>query len=74
LIDKPAFLRLHHKLLSYINYWMQGVELIIRVEKLILKKRGIIDCDYCRSPAFRLDDIELAQIDQFLSEFSAWLQ
>ena len=74
LSDKPAFLRLHHKLLPYINYWMQGVELIIRVEKLILKKRGIIDCDYCRSPAYHLDDREHAQIDQFLSEFSAWLQ
>lgn len=74
LSDKPAFLRLHNKLLPYINYWMQGVELIIRVEKLILKKRGIIDCDYCRSPAYQLDDREQAQIDQFLNEFSAWLQ
>ena len=74
LSDKPAFLLLHSKLLPYINYWMQGVELIIRVEKLILKKRGIIDCDYCRSPAYQLDDREQAQIDQFLSEFSAWLQ
>ena len=74
LSDKPAFLRLHNKLLPYINYWMQGVELIIRVEKLILKRRGIIDCDYCRSPAYQLDDREHAQIDQFLNEFSAWLQ
>ena len=74
LIDKPAFLRLHHKLLPYINYWMQGVELIIRFEKLILKKRGIIDCDYCRSPSYQLDDIERRQVEQFIGEFSEWLQ
>jgi 4-hydroxy-tetrahydrodipicolinate synthase len=71
--DKPAFLLLHSRLLPYINYWMQGVELIIRVEKLILKKRGIIDCDYCRSPAYLLDEHEHAQIDRFLNEFAAWL-
>jgi len=74
LSDQPAFLLLHNKLLPYVNYWMQAVELIIRVEKLILKKRGIIDCDYCRSPAYHLDDREYAQIDQFMSEFSGWLQ
>jgi dihydrodipicolinate synthase/N-acetylneuraminate lyase len=72
--DKAAFLLLHNKLLPYINYWMQGVELIIRVEKLILKKRGIIASDYCRSPAYTLDDREQMQVDQFISEFSEWLQ
>ena len=72
--DKSAFLLLHNKLLPYINYWMQGVELIIRVEKLILKKRGIIASDYCRSPSYHLDELEQAQVDQFISEFSEWLQ
>jgi dihydrodipicolinate synthase/N-acetylneuraminate lyase len=74
LSDKPAFLLLHSKLLPYINYWMQGVELIIKAEKVILKKRGIIASDYCRSPAYTLDERELAHIDQFMSEFSEWLQ
>src|SRR5215216_4398496 len=68
--NKPAFLLLHNQLLPYINYWMQGVELIIQVEKLILKKRGIIASDYCRSPAYILDDREQMQVDQFISEFS----
>ena len=53
---------------------MQGVELIIKAEKVILKKRGIIASDYCRSPAYTLDERELAHIDQFMSEFSEWLQ
>jgi dihydrodipicolinate synthase/N-acetylneuraminate lyase len=74
LSDNSAFLHLHRRLLPYINYWMQGVELIIKVEKVILKRRGIIASDYCRSPAYTLDEREQAHIDQFMSEFSKWLQ
>ena len=72
--DKSAFLLLHSRLLPYINYWMQGVELIIKVEKVILKRRGIIANDYCRSPTYTLDEREHAHIEQFISEFSKWLQ
>ena len=72
--DQPAFLNLHNKLLPYINYWMQGVELIIKVEKVILKKRGIIASDYCRSPAYMLDEHELIQIENFMTEFREWVQ
>jgi 4-hydroxy-tetrahydrodipicolinate synthase len=71
--DKPAFLNLHNQLLPYINYWMQGIELIIKIEKVILKKRGIIASDYCRSPSYILDEHELMQIEQFMTEFSEWL-
>ncbi len=72
--DKTAFQILHNKLLPYINYWMQGVELIIKVEKVILKKRGIIASDYCRSPAYTLDERETAQIELFMNEFAEWLK
>jgi 4-hydroxy-tetrahydrodipicolinate synthase len=72
--DKSAFPLLHNQLLPYINYWMQGVELIIKVEKVILKKRGIIASDYCRSPSYTLDDHELIQIENFMTEFAEWLQ
>jgi len=71
--DIGGFQSLHEKLLPYINYWMQGVELIIKVEKMILKKRGIIASDYCRSPSYYLDDGERARIDEFINEFSLWL-
>jgi len=73
-IDKPAFLNLHNKLLPHINYWMQGIELIIKIEKVILKKRGIIASDYCRSPSYALDDHEINQIDIFMNEFAEWLK
>jgi len=73
LSDNSAFVHLHSQLLPYINYWMQGVELIIKVEKVILKRRGIIASDYCRSPSYCLDEREQLQIEQFMSEFSEWL-
>jgi len=72
--DKTAFLVLHNKLLPYISYWMQGVELIIKAEKVILKRRGIIASDYCRSPSYTLDDREHTQIEQFMSDFAEWLK
>jgi len=72
--DKVEFQSLHNRLLPYINYWMQGVELIIKVEKVILKKRGIIASDYCRSPAYTLDEHELIQIENFMTEFEEWLK
>jgi 4-hydroxy-tetrahydrodipicolinate synthase len=68
--DRPAFHALHAQLLPYISYWMQGVELIVKAEKVILKRRGIIASDTCRSPAYTLDARELEQIEQFMSEFS----
>jgi dihydrodipicolinate synthase/N-acetylneuraminate lyase len=67
--DKVGFRALHERLLPSISYWMQGVELIIKAEKVILKQRGIIASDYCRSPAYNLDTAELAQIEQFIAEF-----
>jgi 4-hydroxy-tetrahydrodipicolinate synthase len=72
-MDEAEFQNLHNKLLPYISYWMQGVELIIKVEKVILKRRGIIASDYCRSPAYMLDDGEYRQIERFLNEFAEWL-
>ncbi len=72
--DRPAFQILHNKLLPYLNYWMQGIELIIKVEKVILKQRGIIAGDYCRSPAYTLDERELMQIEQFMVEYAEWLK
>ena len=72
--DKTAFLVLHNKLLPYISYWMQGVELIVKVEKVILKRRGIIASDYCRSPSYALDEREQTQIEEFMSDFAEWLK
>jgi 4-hydroxy-tetrahydrodipicolinate synthase len=61
---------LHRRLLPYIAYWMQEVELIIQVEKTITMQRGIIGDDHCRSPGRVLDTEERLAITRFLSEFA----
>jgi len=71
--DGAGFAALHARLLPYISYWMQGVELIVRAEKTILRRRGIIASDYCRSPAYTLDAAEQAQVERFLHEFAPFL-
>jgi 4-hydroxy-tetrahydrodipicolinate synthase len=71
--DKRGFLALHGQLLPYISYWMQSVDLIVKAEKVILQRRGIIASDYCRSPAYALDTAEHAQIERFLQEFKTYL-
>ena len=42
-------------------------------EKLILKKRGIIASDYCRSPFYTLDPLEVATVEEFMNEFKDYL-
>jgi Dihydrodipicolinate synthase/N-acetylneuraminate lyase len=62
--------RLHRRLLPYLAYWMQNVELIIAAEKQICFRRGLIESPHCRAPAWTLDALELAMIDEFLDEFA----
>lgn len=67
--EMGAFNQLFQRLLPYISYWMQHVELIISVEKEILYRRGIISSPYCRTPAYLLDETEQTMISEFLIEF-----
>lgn len=64
---------LHTRLLPYLSYWMQGVELIIAVEKEISVRRGWFASAHCRAPAYRLDDEEHRTIDRFCGEFAEQL-
>lgn len=68
--NMPRMLEWHQRLLPYIGYWMQGIELIIAAEKRILRRRGLIASDYCRHPGYTLDPREEAQIEAFLGDFA----
>lgn len=68
-LDRPAFGELHRRMLPYLSYWMQSVELIIAAEKLILERRGIIASSYCRAPRYTFDDVERAMVERFVEEF-----
>jgi 4-hydroxy-tetrahydrodipicolinate synthase len=60
---------LHRRLLPYLSYWMQSVELIVAAEKLISYRRGMFATPVCRAPAYRLDADEVEMIERFLEEF-----
>jgi dihydrodipicolinate synthase/N-acetylneuraminate lyase len=64
---------LHQRVLPYISYWMQSVELIISAEKRISFLRGLIRSDHCRAPMRILDVEEENMIDRFLVEFESEL-
>lgn len=49
--------RIHGVLNALLNQIRQNVEMIIFFEKRILKRRGLIRCDFCRGPAFRTDPV-----------------
>lgn len=64
---------LHARMLPYLSYWMQGVELIVAAEKRISWRRGLIESDYCRAPCHQLDLEEQAMVDRFMAEFQPLL-
>ena len=71
--EHDAAVSLHAKMLPYLSYWMQHVEIIIAAEKLISQHRGIITSAHCRAPAHILDAEERRMIDRFLDDFAGLL-
>lgn len=71
--DERSFADLHRRALPWLSYWMQSVELIVAVEKLILQQRGLVQSAYCRAPGYALDPVEVAAVNSFLAEFEEYL-
>lgn len=71
--DRESALELHRKLLPYVSYWMQNVELIIAIDKRIAYLRGWFTTEGIRTPARDLDRHELGMVDRFLEEFAEHL-
>jgi dihydrodipicolinate synthase/N-acetylneuraminate lyase len=72
--DLDGFDELHAALRPYLLEWMQHVELIVQVEKVVSVRRGLIGSATCRAPGFDLDAHQVARIDRFLVEFEPWLR
>jgi dihydrodipicolinate synthase/N-acetylneuraminate lyase len=64
--DLEGAYALHVDLLPLINLLMQGIEPLNRLEKIILKKRGLIASDYCRAVSYEPDEHTLAELDRFV--------
>lgn len=61
---------LHADLLPLVNLLMQAIEPLNRLEKIILKKRGIIASDYCRAVSYEPDTQMLAELDRFMGRIA----
>ena len=68
--NREKAIELHNKLLPMLNHIRQNVEQIISFEKRILKRRGIISCDYCRKPSYDTDEYFDKLFDEFYDEMS----
>lgn len=70
-VDEAA--AFHRRMLPWLAHWMQGVELIVAVEKEISRRRGWFGSARVREPGYTLDRLEHERIDRFLAEFSSEL-
>lgn len=68
--NREKAIELHNKLLPMLNHIRQNVEQIISFEKRILKRRGIITCNYCRKPSYDTDEYFDKLFDEFYDEMS----
>lgn len=62
--DELGAEEIHQQLNAMLNHIRQNVEMIVCYEKRVLKRRGLIGSDYCRSPRHRADPINLELFDR----------
>ncbi|MBE7037344.1 MAG: dihydrodipicolinate synthase family protein [Ruminococcaceae bacterium] len=68
--NRDDAIKAHDELLPMLNHIRQNVEQIIYFEKKILKRRGIIESDYCRKPSFATDDYFEKLFDEFYDKMA----
>lgn len=68
--DLEAATAIHNRLLSVLNVIRQSVEQIIKSEKLISVRRGLIASAYCRKPSFEFDEIFEWEFDRYVDALS----
>jgi dihydrodipicolinate synthase/N-acetylneuraminate lyase len=71
--DREEAIRVHNLLLPLLNHILQKTEMIIHYEKRILKRRGIIQTDRCRLPAFTPDEFHDRLFERYFERVSPYL-
>lgn len=61
---------LHRRMLPLINLEMQGIEMVTKCEKVLMKHRGWIASDYCREPSYVLDAHYRAELVRLYDELA----
>lgn len=54
--DREGAVELHNDLVPMLNHARQSPSILIHYEKRMLVRRGVIETDYCRAPAFEPDE------------------
>ena len=65
---------IHDELLPLLNCIRQSTEELIKAEKVILKRRGVIASDYCRKPTFAFDELLQEDFDRYYKYIEKYLQ
>ena len=68
--DLDGAYALHAELLPLVNLLMQAIEPLNRMEKIVLRRRGIIAHDHCRATSYEPDDLMLAELERFVGRIS----
>ena len=55
-----------HRLIPYLSFALQHLEVAIHIEKRVLETRGILPNSRMRQPSIRLDDIYQAQMEELI--------
>lgn len=57
---------LFHRLIPYLSFALQHLEVAIHIEKRVLETRGILPNSRMRQPSIRLDDVYQAQMEELI--------
>lgn len=63
--DEDKGWKLHQRLLPLLNFMMQSVEMLVRLEKLLLEQRGLLQSSYCRAPSWIPDPLYNEELHRF---------
>lgn len=66
-----AAIQLHNQLVPVLNYIFQSIEMIVKWEKVILKRRGVISSAYCRRPEFQPDRAAFELFERYYKPLTA---
>ncbi|NLY90948.1 MAG: dihydrodipicolinate synthase family protein [Firmicutes bacterium] len=69
--DLEKAIHFHNQLTSLLNYIFQSIEMIVKWEKIILKRRGVISSEYCRQPEFQPDGAALELFERYYQPLTA---
>ena len=72
--NKEEANRIHNDLLPLLNSVKQSAEMLFMAEKIILKRRGVIDFDYCRKPCFEFDEVSLKDFNCYYKLIEKYLE